>query len=83
MVRAAAKNYDDVTVITSIEYYDDLINELKKIKDQLHLNLEKKMSQNAFSETAYYDLLISNYLNQTAKINFPQKKIIIGNLFKN
>ena len=59
MVRAAAKNYDDVTVITSIEYYDDLINELKKNKGSTSLEFRKKMSQNAFSETAYYDLLIS------------------------
>ena len=31
MVRAAAKNYNDVTVITSVSQYDELINELKKI----------------------------------------------------
>ena len=30
MVRAAAKNYNDVTVITSLNQYDELINELKK-----------------------------------------------------
>jgi phosphoribosylaminoimidazolecarboxamide formyltransferase/IMP cyclohydrolase len=40
------------------------------------------MSQNAFLETTYYDLAISNYLNQSAKIDFPQKKIILGNLFE-
>ena len=34
MVRAAAKNYNDVTVITSINQYDELINQLKKIKVQ-------------------------------------------------
>ena len=50
MVRAAAKNYNDVTVITSNEYYDDLINELKKDKGSTSLEFRKKMSQNAFSE---------------------------------
>ena len=34
MVRAAAKNYNDVTVITSLNQYDELINELKKMMDQ-------------------------------------------------
>ncbi len=82
MVRAAAKNYNDVTVITSNEYYDDLINELKKNKGSTSLDFRKKMSQNAFLETTYYDLAISNYLNQSAKIDFPQKKIILGNLFE-
>ena len=39
-----------------------------------------KMSRIAFSETAYYDALISNYLNKKTNINFPEKKIIYGNL---
>ena len=30
MVRSAAKNYQDVTVITSSDQYNELINELKK-----------------------------------------------------
>ena len=32
MVRAAAKNYNDVTVITSPNQYDELINEIEKNK---------------------------------------------------
>jgi phosphoribosylaminoimidazolecarboxamide formyltransferase/IMP cyclohydrolase len=36
MVRSAAKNYQDVTVITSSDQYEELIEELKKIK-VLHL----------------------------------------------
>jgi phosphoribosylaminoimidazolecarboxamide formyltransferase/IMP cyclohydrolase len=82
MVRAAAKNYNDVTVITSSDYYDDLINELKKNKGSTSLKFRKKMSQNAFLETAYYDSVISKYLNKSSNVNFPQKKIIIGNLFE-
>ena len=31
LIRAAAKNYNDVTVITKAEQYNKLINELKKI----------------------------------------------------
>ena len=42
MVRAAAKNYNDVTVITSSDQYEALINELEIIKDQHLLSLEKK-----------------------------------------
>ena len=42
MVRAAAKNYNDVTVITSISQYEELINELKKFKGSTSQNLEKK-----------------------------------------
>ena len=37
------------------------------------------MSLEAFSETAYYDAVISNYFNKLKKITF-QKKVIYGNL---
>ena len=82
MVRAAAKNYNDVTVITSTEQYSDLINELKINKGTTSLKFRKKMSQLAFNETAYYDSVISNYFNNTSNIYFPQKKIFHGNLIE-
>ena len=41
MVRSAAKNYNDVTVITSSEQYEELIKELKKFKGSTSLTLEK------------------------------------------
>ena len=80
MVRAAAKNYHDVTVITSNVQYSDLINELKINKGTTSLKFRKKMSQLAFAETAYYESLISNYFNEISNTLFPEKKIIHGNL---
>ncbi len=80
MVRAAAKNYKDVTVITSPKQYDELINEIKNYKGSTSLQFREKMSLEAFSETAYYDAVISNYFNKIKKNYFPQKKIIYGNL---
>ena len=40
------------------------------------------MSQLAFTETAYYDSIISNYFNKISNTQFPQKKIIHGNLIE-
>ena len=74
MVRAAAKNYNDVTVITSTKQYDDLIFEMKKHNGATSYNFRKKMSQIAFTETAYYDATISNYFNKININNFTQKK---------
>ena len=82
MVRAAAKNYNDVTVITSINQYSGLISQLKSHKGSTTLKFRKKMSQEAFSETAYYDSVISNYFTKISNINFPQKKIFHGNLIE-
>ena len=70
MVRAAAKNYNDVTVITSTDYYSELINELKKNKGRTSLKFREKMSRLAFNETAYYDAVISNYFNKFNNIIF-------------
>ena len=77
LARAAAKNYNDVTVLTSSENYEDLMNELKKNKGSTSLKFRKTMSQQAFSETAYYDSMISNYFNKISNINFPQKKLFM------
>ena len=83
MVRAAAKNYKDVTVITSSNQYSELINELQLNKGSTSLRFREKMSLEAFSETAYYDAVISNYFNNIKDNKFPKKKIIYGNLVEN
>jgi len=82
MVRAAAKNYNDVTVITSPDQYSELINEIQKNSGSTSIEFREKMSLEAFSETAYYDAVISNYFNTIKKNNFPKKKIIYGNLIE-
>jgi phosphoribosylaminoimidazolecarboxamide formyltransferase/IMP cyclohydrolase len=82
MVRAAAKNYSDVTVITSPDQYSELISEIAKNKGSTSIEFREKMSLEAFSETAYYDAVISNYFNKIKKNNFPKKKIIYGNLIE-
>ena len=82
MVRAAAKNYNDVTVITSSSQYEELQNELVKFKGSTSQEFRQKMSQIAFTETAYYDALISKYLNEITHNIFPEKKIIFSNLIQ-
>jgi len=82
MVRAAAKNYNDVTVITSSDQYGELINEIEKNSGSTSINFREKMSLEAFSETAYYDAVISSYFNKIKNNDFPKKKIIYGNLIE-
>ena len=82
MVRAAAKNYSDVAVITNPEQYEELMEELNSNKSRTTLEFRQKMSEIAFTETAYYDGLISNYLNSKSKNLFPKKKIFFGNLIE-
>ena len=80
MVRSAAKNYNDVTVITSSDQYEELIEELKKFKGSTSLSFREKLSRIAFTETAYYDSVISDYFNNKTNTIFPKKKVLHGNL---
>ncbi len=82
MVRSAAKNYKDVTVVTSSEQYAELIDELNKFKGSTSLEFREKLSRIAFAETAYYDSVISDYFNKITNTNFPKKKVLYGNLIE-
>src|SRR6056300_1977561 len=82
MVRSAAKNYKDVTVVTSSDQYDELIEELKKNKGSTSLIFREKLSRIAFTETAYYDSIISNYFNERNNVVFPNKKVFHANLIE-
>ena len=82
LVRSAAKNYNDVAVITSTNQYSALIDQLKRFKGATKLEFRKKLSQSAFNETAYYDSVISDYFNSVTSENFTEKKIIYGNLIE-
>ena len=82
MVRSAAKNYQDVTVITSSNQYEELIEELKKNKGSTSLKFREKLSRIAFTETAYYDSVISDYFNKKNNIIFPKKKVFHTNLIE-
>ena len=82
MVRSAAKNYNDVTVITSSNQYEELIDELNKNKGSTSLKFREKLSRIAFTETAYYDSIISNYFNKITNTTFSDKKVFHGNLIE-
>jgi phosphoribosylaminoimidazolecarboxamide formyltransferase/IMP cyclohydrolase len=82
MVRSAAKNYKDVTVITSSDQYEELIEELKLNKGSTTFEFREKLSRIAFTETAYYDSVISEYFNKKNKVIFPKKKVFHTNLIE-
>ena len=81
LVRAAAKNYKFVTVITSNYQLERLIREMNINKGSTSLDFRKKLSQEAFSETAHYDSNISRFLNKNnSNNNYPKKITFSGTL---
>ena len=78
MVRAAAKNFESVTVITDKKDYSELIKELKKLKGKTTFNFRKKMASKAYGLTAYYDAIVSEWFNRDMGLNFPERKVFFG-----
>ncbi len=63
MVRASAKNFHDVVIITNPDRYEDLIHMLKE-KGDIDLHTRKLLAQEAFANTAKYDTAIAAYLKK-------------------
>ena len=82
MVRSAAKNFNNVLIITSTNDYSDLVSEIEKNRGKTSLDFREYMSSKAFGLTAYYDAMIANWFNQKLNIKFPERKTIFGRRFK-
>ena len=80
LIRAAAKNFNDVTVISDINDYFQLTKELNINKGSTSIKFRKYMSAKAFGVTAYYDSVVSDWLNNQLSIKFPIRKKIHGKL---
>ena len=63
MIRAAAKNFAHVSILTSPDQYSDFINELNQ-GNGISFQSRRKFAKEAFSHTADYDSAISNYFTQ-------------------
>ncbi|AIO18172.1 Bifunctional purine biosynthesis protein PurH [Candidatus Izimaplasma bacterium HR1] len=71
MLRSAAKNYQFVTVVTDINDYDKIIEEMKDLGDT-SLETKKHLSAKVFRKTAQYDSYIANYLTKELDIENPE-----------
>jgi phosphoribosylaminoimidazolecarboxamide formyltransferase / IMP cyclohydrolase len=63
LIRAAAKNYNDVVIIPSQEQYSALLNILKEKNGMTGLEERKRLALEAFNVTSHYDTAIFNYFN--------------------
>jgi len=68
MIRAAAKNFPGVAVLTDPVQYDKVINELQTNSGTLSLDIRKELSTAAFKRTAEYDRAITTYLSSKIKM---------------
>ena len=72
MLRSAAKNYQDVTVITDPKDYEIVLNELKQ-NGNVSLDTKFYLMNKVFEHTANYDAMICNYIKkQRNDESFPK-----------
>lgn len=63
LIRAAAKNFKDVTIISSRNQYEELLQILNEGNGEVALEERKKLACDAFDNTSHYDTAIFNYFN--------------------
>jgi len=64
LIRAAAKNHQDVVIIASKDDYTDLNNILEAQNGETTLAQRKTFARNAFNVSSHYDTAIFNWFNQ-------------------
>ena len=63
MLRAAAKNHQDVTVLISPEDYEPILTEMKANQNTVSYATNLRLAKKVFAHTAQYDGAIANYLS--------------------
>jgi phosphoribosylaminoimidazolecarboxamide formyltransferase/IMP cyclohydrolase len=66
MIRSAAKNSQDVAVLTLTSHYREVLNEMNKHNGALSIATRQRLAEQAFEHTAVYDLTVSAYLKSPA-----------------
>jgi phosphoribosylaminoimidazolecarboxamide formyltransferase/IMP cyclohydrolase len=69
MLRAAAKNYQDVAVVTAPEDYPAILEEMRARGGELSLDTKWRLAKKVFHITADYDSAISARLEQVERVN--------------
>lgn len=73
MLRAAAKNYQDVVVIVDPDDYIKVSEELKKNNGPVDIELKKQLAAKVFRHTAAYDAYIAQYITNQLGEQYPEK----------
>lgn len=72
LIRAAAKNFKDVTIVSSVYQYEKLLELLTKNEGGLSLDERKEFAKDSFDVSSNYDSHIFNYFDGNNKSSFKQ-----------
>lgn len=72
LIRAAAKNFKDVVIIPSSDYYEEFLNLIEKTDGVTSLEERKRFAAYAFNISSDYDTHIFNYFSDDHSTYFKQ-----------
>jgi len=81
LLRAAAKNYQDVAVVINPQDYPIILEELKKNQREISLETKKRLATEVFEHTSFYDGIITHYLRKNLlkeSASSPQTLNLLG-----
>ncbi|WP_235069305.1 bifunctional phosphoribosylaminoimidazolecarboxamide formyltransferase/IMP cyclohydrolase [Turicibacter sp. TJ11] len=79
MLRSAAKNFNDVTVVVDANDYDVVISEIRE-HGNTTLKTRQMLAGKVFNHTASYDAMIANYFNEINQIEVKEKLTVTYDL---
>lgn len=79
MLRSAAKNFNDVTVVVDANDYDLIISEIRE-HGNTTLKTRQMLAGKVFNHTAAYDAMIANYFNEINEVEVPEKLTVTYDL---
>jgi len=82
MIRAAAKNHADVTVVVEPSDYEQVLAELALHGGMTSIALRQKLAAKAYARTAAYDAAISNWFAETLDEPAPDYRAFGGRLIE-
>ncbi|WP_114784686.1 bifunctional phosphoribosylaminoimidazolecarboxamide formyltransferase/IMP cyclohydrolase [Botryobacter ruber] len=75
LIRAAAKNFKDVLIVSSRDQYDEVVEVLKAKDGATELEDRKRFAAKAFDISSNYDTHIFNYLNKEEEVQVFKQSI--------
>lgn len=76
LIRAAAKNFNDTIVLSSPQQYEEFIKIGKNNSNRIQIEKSRAFALDAFNETAYYDSIISSWLQERTNFSKFEKKTV-------
>lgn len=72
MIRASAKNFAHVSILTSPKQYRDYADELTENRS-ISFSTRRKLARKAFEHTAAYDATINRYFDTMEELDIPEQ----------